>query len=234
VSRNFDGVDDYLKLVGLVYGPVSPRTLSFWINCYNPVPQTFSGRIFSERNNNGFIFVTGSGNVITLFNSGIVTAITVTSENNSLKLNTWQNVTATWDGSTTATNVHIYFNGKETATYRALTNGNTLSSSDAGASTFGIEGSLVTTTVFKGLMAHAQLFNRVLSIGEIQQSMFVPGSIRKGLLRYFPLYGQGPRESNYTSTFDFATTNNGVTASSSNPPINSVFTIPRPELMRSF
>ncbi len=133
-----------------------------------------------------------------------------------LQLGRWTHWTVTWDGSTTAANAHIYKNAVE-ATYQATTDG-TGTFSDAGQpGTCGA--GLAATGDLDGKLAHMQVWNRVLSDGEIRQAMFLPGSVMPGLVQYYPLDYVGP---NNGAIHDFSTfanhgTSQGLTVHTDQP-----------------
>lgn len=74
---------------------------------------------------------------------------------------TWINVAVTWDGSSDATNVHIYFNGVEEQGYRTTNNGNLNRVSDAGNDLFiGQQGNGFGDLA--GDIAYVAIYNRVV------------------------------------------------------------------------
>ena len=79
--------------------------------------------------------------------------------------NAWNFVTVTWDGSTTATNVHIYVNNAE-CSYNFTTNGATLTSNSGQTIGIGTRGG-DTSKTFVGYIAQVGVFNAVLSAAEI-------------------------------------------------------------------
>ena len=145
---------------------------------------------------------------------------------NTLPTNTWSCLGATWDGSTTAANVHIYINGVE-ATYQATTDGLVLRSDDS-ANPITIGNSTNATRTVDGQIAQVQLFNTVLTREEVQQAMVYPGSVQRGLLRYWSLGGDGSPEPNYTVAGSGATITTAGAPNDNNPPINGMFVVPRP------
>ena len=88
-------------------------------------------------------------------------------------------------------------------------------------------------------IAHVQIFNRGVGsdnkkndIIEVNQIMRFPGSLRKGLAGYWPLWGGSP-EGDYSGNKNFGSIT-GATLSTNNPPINGIFTVPKPELIQAF
>lgn len=84
-----------------------------------------------------------------------------------LNLNEWTHVAVTWDGSTTAANVHIYVNGVE-STYDTQINGAGPYDSDA-LENLVIGFSDGTWFSWPGRIDDVRLYNRPLSVQEIQQ-----------------------------------------------------------------
>jgi fibronectin type 3 domain-containing protein len=94
----------------------------------------------------------------------------------NLTLNTWQHVTATWDGSTSAANIHLYING--VLRDGTATNGAGAPSSDAAeALTIGNRISDLARR-FDGSIDEVRVYNRVLTLTEIQAlaDATVPGA----------------------------------------------------------
>ena len=89
------------------------------------------------------------------------------SVSNVITLNAWQHVAVTWDGSATATNVHIYINGTEVGSYSTTTNASGTRVSDAATNmVMGNDPTLI--RAFDGRVDDVRVFNRVLSLAEIQ------------------------------------------------------------------
>jgi len=86
--------------------------------------------------------------------------------NGTLTLNTWHHVVMTWDGSTTASNVHFYVDTVE-PTYQTTTDGVNLA--DNSAATFRIGDAFNGARQFNGIMDEVRIYNRVLSGTEIKQ-----------------------------------------------------------------
>lgn len=86
------------------------------------------------------------------------------SNNNSITFNTWQFVAVTWDGSITATNVHIYVNGVEVG-YATSTSATSLNS-NAGHTLY-IGNRPDTQTPLGGKITQVGVFNAVLNSSEL-------------------------------------------------------------------
>ena len=81
----------------------------------------------------------------------------------------------------------------------------------------GYRNDLTPDSPFGGQIAHVQVWNRDLSIFELQEAARKPGSIQRGLALYWPLWGASP-ESDY-SGFSHPGTVSGATTDNILPPI---------------
>ena len=79
----------------------------------------------------GFRLSVTSNNMINFTVDFTTTGLTRRSSTNSITIGTWQHVVVTWDGSATATKVHICINGTEVGSYSATTNASGTRVSDA-------------------------------------------------------------------------------------------------------
>lgn len=226
MSRSFDGVDDIISF-GTTGDKLltenSPVTCAAWILPDN-TGEGGSGVIFIRGVSivsPGLIF--RSINTIRFRVQGTTDLIRASSDS-EITMGIWQHVAFTWDGSTTAANVHIYVNGVETG-YQTTTNGATPTNNST--ENFRV-GNLLAAHSFDGLMSYVHGYNRVLSIGEISQIMFYPGSITNGLLGFWPLWGSSP-EPDYSGNKNDGTVT-GAIFSANSPPINGIFQVPRPQL----
>jgi len=92
------------------------------------------------------------------------TSLYVTSVNNIIRPNTWHHVFLTWDGSTSASEVHIYIDDAEVS-YSGKQNGVGNKGSDA-AQTL-LVGNDTGSRLFDGIMDDLRIYNRVLSADEV-------------------------------------------------------------------
>ena len=173
-ALNFDGVNDMvimgananLNNLNLTGG----LTASAWI-----YPRSLGvnnrGRIFDKANSTaptgGWIFNVSNFTATNqlAFQHGGSTVLIRSTAANTITLNQWQHVAATWDGSVTASNIHIYINGAEAA-YNAATDGVGLDSDSAEVLKIGNDKSFART--FDGIIDEARVYNRVLTPGEIK------------------------------------------------------------------
>ncbi|MFA6432514.1 MAG: LamG domain-containing protein [Candidatus Paceibacterota bacterium] len=114
------------------------------------------------------------------------------------RLNKWQHLTVTWDGSATAANIHFYINGAEiTKSYTANGVGNKLS--DASYS-LGI-GSRIAGNYTNGTLDDVRIYNRALSGAEVAKlytatagnkiatSQIGPANLNSGLVGWWTFDG---------------------------------------------
>lgn len=92
------------------------------------------------------------------------TVLSRVSLNGAISYNRWQHVLVTWDGSATATNIHIYVDGTEVS-YQSAQDGVGSKVSDAANSISINDG--VSSREFDGKIDETRLYNRILSAAEI-------------------------------------------------------------------
>lgn len=83
---------------------------------------------------------------------------------NSITFSTWQHVLVTWDGSTTAANIHIYVNGTEVS-YSSTSNG--VSPNDNSTANTYIGNNAATTRTFDGVIDEVYIYTSVLNASDI-------------------------------------------------------------------
>ncbi len=94
------------------------------------------------------------------------TVLRKVSANNQYTLGQWIHVAATWDGGTAHANIHMYVNGVE-VTYGVNQDGVSLNNGDALNYYIGNNGE--GTETFGGYIDDVRIYNRVLSVAEIQR-----------------------------------------------------------------
>lgn len=85
--------------------------------------------------------------------------------NSSFSLNAWNHLVMTWDGSTTAANVHFYINGTEVS-YATTTDAVTPTDNSADTVTIGCN--IAFSTAFNGQQSEVAVWSSVLSTADIQ------------------------------------------------------------------
>lgn len=229
MARNFDGVDDLIDF-GTCGDSFMRENQACTIIVWGYTRGTNSSSLVRRLSTNQVSFIINSTTAGKLrFVVGAATNLDVVSSTNVTN-NKWQSYAVTWGGDyTQASSVHIYIDSVEVS-YGTQTNGSgALGDNSTAALTVGNNQAL--TSDYDGILAHVQIFTRVLSASEIKQASYFPGSITNGLAFYAPLWGGSP-EPDYSGNRNNGTVT-GATVSSNNPPINGVFHPQRPNLYYS-
>lgn len=171
----------------------------------------------------GIYFRLDNGRTLTLA-SDYATDLSATSDNsanNLMPIGSWQPAGFTWDGSTDGRIVRFY-NHRGDVTGNS--NGAVGIRADNGANNFTIGGhDAGNATCFIGLIAHVQVFNVQLSAIEIQQAFYFPGSVTRGLVGYWPLFGYANPEPDMSGNKNDLTISGNVTMDERQPPIGGMF-----------
>lgn len=156
-------------------------TASAWIN-----PRTggenSAGRIIDKSNattpTNGWVFFINSSSQLR-FTVDHATDLNVISST-TVPLSSWSHVTVTWDGSLTATNVHIYLNGKEVS-YGTQTNGSGARVTDV-AEQLKIGNDKSRARTFDGWIDEVKIYNYALIASEVRVDYNRSGGLAFGAL----------------------------------------------------
>ena len=235
MSRSFDGVDDLINCGTTVPTLNNGCTGIAWINAVD-AGEGGTGRIFqkhtgsSARGHIAFSVATATIGISFTFNGGVNNS-DLRAVDNSIIFGKWEAIAFTFDGTATASNHHIYINLKEPA-YKLVTNGSGSIETDVD-NQFWIGNRTGTDRTFKGKIAYAQMFNVQLQLSEITQATYFPGSIRRGLIGFWPLWGSSLTESDLSGLKNNGAVT-GALSSLINPQINGIFQVPKPELIGSF
>lgn len=240
MSRNFDGSDDLITSTSSESLDDLPAyTIVVWM--YNTGLGTANGGYMYSKNPSGSAvgrkfnhddFNVDYTLVFTANSTGSSGNPTRRTSNNFFVENKWYGMCATWDGSLTAANIHIYKleNGVfSEATYQTSTDGITAVASDA-ADTVVIGNRVGGARSFDGSLAFMQVWARVLSNGEMIQALLYPGSIMNNLRGFWPLWGSSSIEPDLSGNGNHGTVT-GAIKGLTEPPINGIFQVPRPELI---
>lgn len=151
------------------------------------------GRIFDKSGSgNGWSLNMDGGGVHRLaFSVQFSTSQLLVQTSTALTLNAWTCVVLTWDGSVTATNVHIYFNNVE-ATYAVQTNGVGTQKDDS-AQSLGLGNGASSNRTWIGRLAEMAIIGRVLNSTERTE-----------------IYNYGLGEAIHTNTINNATVKNAT------------------------
>ena len=143
---------------------LGPLTYSLWMYPRSS-GQSASGILIGLSSNDNSFFLNGS--FLQFGVSYNTTSLVRRASANSYKLNEWNYVTLTWDGSSVASNVHIYVNGAET-TYAFTRDGATTRNDDS--ATIKALGNVNSASAsFDGILDEVRIYNRVLSADEIKR-----------------------------------------------------------------
>lgn len=189
-SKDYDGADDITNFGNrTILTNIGAQTRTAWIyprsrgegNLGVITRIGTSGAVF-----NRWSFDSGTTNaLIFTWACGSATfGIRVTSAN-TITLNRWSFVAMTWDGSITASNVHIYINGVEPS-YATTTSGISSVLSDSG-SDLTVGNNHGATQSFDGNIAYVNIYNKILTTDEMKDIMFREGSVFRGLIFSSPL-----------------------------------------------
>jgi hypothetical protein len=176
-SLKFDGVDDYTDLgTSTILEPTTSLSVSAWVYRTGSMGN-YSG-IFSSRksvnNEYGYMMVGNSENKIRLYTyiNGWVYAET----NNILPLNTWTNLTGTWDGST----IKIYVNGVLQTTTGSTPSTIVYPSTPTQNHYIGLYGRIgVSAQYFPGQIDDVRIYNYALT-GEQVKTLYGGGAVKFG------------------------------------------------------
>ena len=248
MSRDFDGTDDYIDLGDSSVWDFGTGdfTLMAWIR-----PETVSdtkrmeiiskdgtgtpGRQLTMEFNGKALAGTRGSFRIALFQADAILSqiVAYDAPQDSMVANIWYHVAGVKRGNA-AGSFTGFINGNSVTMTRDATLGDFPLTMQATATVvrIGNRALVGNTDEFDGQIAHAQAFNVALTQNEIRQTMRYPGSIRRGLIRFFPLWGGSP-EGDYSGNNNSGTIS-GATLSTNNPPINGIFTVPKPELIHAF
>lgn len=184
-SRNFDGTVD------LITGSTSDAYMTengaasivIWSN-----PAALANTICRRTDatavgNVGFLYA-ATGRLRWFAGGG--TSLDVQTNNSAVSTGIWQSYAVTWDGSTTATNVHIYISLIE-ATYALQQNQVTPNNNSTAPLTIGNRDNL--SSDLNAKLAYLQIYSRVLTDWERSEATYKPGMIPSSELVFNPLWG---------------------------------------------
>ena len=225
MAVNFDGTNDYFTFPDSPSTVnISPGTWSFWANVARA---TTTPRVWGKG--------AGAGKTIGVQFSAAQTAfqfnarfslgdLNLRSSPNSLVLNKWNHWAVTWDGTNLTSGVKMYLNTVET-TYVDGTNGVEIAPNDSGIAG-AVGASNAAANDFNGQIMHLQVWRRILSVDEIRQSMYLPGSVSEDLVQHYPLDYARPVMSDYSKYGNNGTSAGITTVLNSNAGVTSQWVVP--------
>lgn len=236
VSRggvDFDGTDDYLTCQSLsavddqepfsIYAVIEPDTngeLNVGVILYKDIGDATGG---------GWNFRFNSTYQIMFKKDYSTQDLIVRSINNSITASTIQRVLMTWDGSATATNVHLYVNGTEVS-YSVQTNATGTKGSDASNNLL-IGNDTTQGQTFDGRIEEVALWNKVLSANEISQlsnsrTRYLPLQISPSNLKFYQVLDECSDTSTCSGSDQFKDrSGNGSSCTATNSPIGKAMNL---------
>ncbi len=171
-ALNFGGpANTAVTTSGSLLNNLGPMSISVWIkpSNYGASSAMVLSKSLSFSGQGWLLDVYTSGQSLRLGVSYGTQNLTAYSANNSVDLNRWQHWIITWDGSTTASNVHFFKNGTEVVhSTPDDTDGLGTKGSDTGTLSIGLDNESLGRTYF-GLIDDVRIYNRALSVAEIQK-----------------------------------------------------------------
>lgn len=163
-ALDFDGADDYVAVGnGNSLNDLMTVTYVAWIFPYSE-GENNTGMVFFRRPSSGFWMTSTNTITFNIQYSGTDVGRQVT--NNSITLNQWNYVAATWDGSINSTGIKIYINGSEQG-YQSSSNATGTYTSDASI-TKKIGNNNPLTFTFDGQIGNILIYKRSLTPAEIK------------------------------------------------------------------
>lgn len=161
---DFDGTDDHVNVGNrsvLGFDFSSRFTLSAWIKTTGS-----SGGIIGKRVSAGWYMSLEGANILGLVLQGTSSAVIVNSVASGISDGNWHLVQATYTGNSNASGISLFVDGRSVST-------TTILNSAIGSMTNAIDvciGSITTNAFrFTGQIAENAVWNRVLTLGEIQE-----------------------------------------------------------------
>ena len=196
MSRQFDGLDDVITCDNLndILTENGACSLSVWVVAFSSGEGGIGSIISRGVVGTSGVLLRMTSTMGVRFNilSGAATLGRTTADN-SIVAGIPAHIGVLWDGTNDFNKIRIFINGIE-PTYSAGTNGT--APADTATTTTRIGNRSDGTATFDGTISQLQVFNVELTQGEIMSLMYEPGSVTRGLRRYWPLYGDQSPEPN--------------------------------------
>ena len=226
MPRDFNGTTSVLTC-GTTLTLGGTFTFAIWMNP-DGTGEGGSGRLLEKGNGTNYAVFFVTTNQATRFLADWSTTDGGWTSDTTNSTGVWTHAAMTYDDSSVANDPIFYINGvattaTETAT-PTLTRG-------AESGSFRVGNNSGATRTFDGRLAYAQVFNRILSAVEIPQIMRWPGSITRGLIGFWPIWGGSP-EGDYSGAGNSGTVTS-ANVHASDPPINGVYLVRQANLWQS-
>jgi len=165
-ALSFDKIDDFVNIGNdSSINDLKPVTVATWVYGKS-AGENNQGCILTSRSGSQFRVNDANGGIFYQRKYSLQNIKRVTN-NGALSVNAWLHIVATWDGSSSASNIHIYVNGEE-KTYQTTTNGVGSYSSDSGTEKR-IGNDLSAIKTWDGYIDSLTLYSRVLNANEIKR-----------------------------------------------------------------
>ena len=196
-SREFNGTTDLINFSrAAAVDDLGPLTACAWIKAAGTGENGF-GRIVAKENTGAqgagqWNFFVTTGNVFRFakdYSGG--SDLARQSGSNAFTVGSWTHGCVTWDDTAASTGINFYANGTLTNSSTSAAEGLGSQVSDAALSII-VGNRQNAERTFSGNIAYVHVFNRVLSVSEIQQLMTQPDSVTSGLVFYADLQGVSP------------------------------------------
>lgn len=219
-SRDFNGTTDFINAGdGAAFRDLANLTVSCWFAADNAGENSL-GRI-CDKTDGWFINLTTVGGAtrgaFTVRFSGVPTTMNKI-VNFGWSAGVWRHVAVTWDGTNLAAGINIYINGTLAAPASTQNAGGArLADSDL------YIGNIVTNDrSWNGKLAFFSVYNRILTVGEINQLIYKPSKILVGCVGHWPLYGADSPEPDFSGNANSGVVNAPVIGTT-NPPVGASY-----------
>lgn len=238
MSRSFDGIDDVISNTATTSVLNSISSLSIVVSVYPlSAGEGGFGRISRKRNpgtpngNNSYWELFASATIPEVRLGYSTAAERWTWGSGTYGVSKWNHLAfASADIISASVTPDVWINGSVFTPTAAQTGGGTRVADD---SNFYIGDWGDGARTFDGLIANLHIFSRKIVTGEVQQMMFYPGSIRRNLVGFWPLWGSTSPEPDLTGNGNNGTISGAIKGLIESP-VNGIFTIPQPQLTGAF
>jgi len=164
---DFDGSNDNVSMGDVLnFDYNDPFSISFWVKTYKDGAQQYVISKFASSTPRGWVILINSSNELCFMiaNTSVTDGIYVASEINPND-RTWHYICVTYDGSASASGVHMYDNGVESSGYTVAFD--TLVSTTVNTEPFRLATTYALTLYLRGRLGEVAVYNKELSSAEI-------------------------------------------------------------------
>lgn len=215
VSLNFNGTNAYVDMGNnLSFDRATPFTLSLWIyfTADSPVGGLIQKTDGASGSFRGYTIEIVAGQVFFVLRSVVGSNEAYIMANNTILPNAWTHIVCTYDGSSTAAGLNMYFNGSLAP---STIGADTLTTTFANSISFTLGANSLAGFFYAGLMDEVTVWNSALSAGNINtlydggapnNPTFNPAS--SSLVSWWRM---GDSPDTFSTLVDQVGTNNGTT-----------------------